>query len=199
MARATGIHLILATQRPSVDVLTGLIKANIPCRIAFNVTSMVDSRVILDMPGAEKLLGRGDMLYIPPNQAKPTRIQGTFVSEPEINRLIDHLKNCGIKPQYTEEVTTKYKVSGPGFQGEIDSDLDEMFNEAVRIVCEYDRASASLLQRRLSIGYARAARIIDQLEHSGVVGPSEGSKPREVLIQSASSFLAKHQPAPEQQ
>ncbi len=201
MARATGIHLVLATQRPSVDVLTGLIKANVPCRISFNVTSMVDSRVILDMPGAEKLLGRGDMLYIPPNQAKPTRIQGTFVSEPEIGRLIDHLKQSGVKPQYTEEVTTKYKAKAPGYLGggTADGEVDDLFDAAVRIVCEYDRASASLLQRRLSVGYARAARILDQLELSGVVGPSEGSKPREVLIQNASSFIAQRQAASQPQ
>jgi S-DNA-T family DNA segregation ATPase FtsK/SpoIIIE len=199
MARATGIHLILATQRPSVDVLTGLIKANIPCRIAFNVTSMVDSRVIIDMPGSEKLLGRGDMLYIPPEQSKPTRIQGTFVSEPEVHRLIEHLKQSGIKPQYTEEVTSKYKAKVTGGVGVRDEEVDELFDEAVRLVCEYDRASASLLQRRLSVGYARAARILDQLEHTGVVGPSEGSKPREVLIQNASTFIAQRRAASEQQ
>lgn len=198
MARATGIHLVLATQRPSVDVLTGLIKANVPCRISFNVTSMVDSRVIIDMPGAEKLLGRGDMLYIPPEQAKPTRIQGTFVSDPEIGRLIENLKKSGIKPQYTEEVTTKYKAKAPGSMEAVSEEVDELFDEAVRVVCEYDRASASLLQRRLSVGYARAARILDQLEGSGVVGPPEGSKPREVLIQNASAFLAQRQTASEQ-
>lgn len=192
MARATGIHLIVATQRPSVDVITGLIKANIPCRIAFNVTSMVDSRVIIDMPGAEKLLGRGDMLYIPPEQAKPTRIQGTFVSEKEIQVLIQYLTKSGIKPQYTEEVTSKYKAktTTAAFTS---GKVDELFDEAVRIVCEYDKASASLLQRRLSIGYARAARILDQLESVGVVGPQEGSKPREVLIQNASTFIAQRQ------
>lgn len=199
MARATGIHLILATQRPSVDVLTGLIKANIPCRIAFNVTSMVDSRVIIDMPGAEKLLGRGDMLYIPPEQAKPTRIQGTYVSEPEIQKLIEYLKQSGVQPQYTEEVTTKYKAKARVVGGMQDGEVDELFDEAVRIVCEYDRASASLLQRRLSIGYARAARILDQLEQYGVVSLAEGSKPREVLIQNATSFIAQRHAASEQQ
>lgn len=198
MARATGIHLIIATQRPSVDIITGLIKANIPCRIAFNVTSMVDSRVIIDMPGAEKLLGRGDMLYIPPEQAKPTRIQGTFVSEPEIRKLIDFLRKSGVKPQYTEEVTTKYKAKTTGVAGIQDQKMDELSDEAIRVVCEYDRASASLLQRRLSIGYARAARILDQLEQAGVVGPQEGSKPREVLIQSAGTFIAQRRAASEQ-
>lgn len=200
MARATGIHLILATQRPSVDVLTGLIKANVPCRIAFNVTSMVDSRVIIDTPGAEKLLGRGDMLYIPPDQAKPTRIQGTFVSEPEVQRLIEYLKQSGMKPQYTEEVTSKYKAkTAPGAGSMGDEELDNLFDEAVRLVCDYDKASASLLQRKLSVGYARAARIIDQLEQAGVVGPPEGAKPREVLIQNASSFIAQRHAASEQQ
>lgn len=189
MARATGIHLVISTQRPSVDVLTGLIKANIPCRIAFNVTSVVDSRVIIDMAGAEKLLGRGDMLYIPPDQAKPTRIQGTYVSDPEIQKLINFLRKAGISPHYLEEVTTKYQ---PLVEGKVpEEERDELFNEAVRVVCRYDRASASLLQRRLSIGYARAARILDQLQTAGIVGPPEGSKPREVLIRNAEEFLTK--------
>lgn len=196
MARATGIHLIVATQRPSVDILTGLIKANINCRISFNVNSMVDSRVIIDMPGAEKLLGRGDMLYIPPDQAKPTRIQGAFVSDKEIRKIIDFLKKSGTKVEYTEEVTSKYKVKHPGTigSGQTDKETDELFDEAIRLVCQYDRASASLMQRRLSIGYARAARILDQLQAAGIVGPSEGAKAREVLISNAETFLAqRHQ------
>ena len=190
MSRATGIHLIVSTQRPSVDIITGLIKANIPCRIAFNVTSMVDSRVIIDMPGAEKLLGRGDMLYIPPDVSKPTRIQGTLVSEPEISELIKFLRDTGIEPHYTEEVTTQYTAKATGAPGKADEERDEFFESAVRVVCEYDRASASLLQRRLSIGYARAARVLDQLEADGVVSPPEGSKPRDVLIRNADEFLA---------
>jgi S-DNA-T family DNA segregation ATPase FtsK/SpoIIIE len=189
MSRATGIHMVLSTQRPSVDVITGLIKANIPCRIAFAVASQVDSRVILDTQGAEKLLGRGDMLYLPPEQAKPIRLQGAFVSDREISGLVSFLKKQGVTPQYTEEVTTMPKPGTTAVPG-VDGELDELFEEAVRVVCQYDRASASLLQRRLSIGYARAARIIDQLEAAGVVGPPEGSKPREVLIQSAEEFLA---------
>lgn len=195
MARATGIHLIVATQRPSVDVLTGLIKANINCRISFNVNSMVDSRVIIDSPGAEKLLGRGDMLYIPPEQAKPTRIQGTFVSEKETKKLIDFLKKSDIKVEYTEEVTKKYKAKSPGAPGTIEAEAtDELFNEAARVVVQYNRASASLLQRRLSIGYARAARILDQLERAGVVGPGEGAKARDILISNAEAFIAqRHQ------
>lgn len=191
MARATGIHLILATQRPSVDVITGLIKANIPTRIAFNVTSMIDSRVIIDTPGAEKLLGRGDMLYIPPEQARPTRVQGAFVSDKEVKRLIDYLRQTGIQPQYTEEVTTKYKTSkaGKGSAGDVDGELDGQFEEAIRIVVEYNKASASLLQRRLSVGYARAARMLDQLEAVGAVSASEGSKPREVMVKNVDEFL----------
>lgn len=193
MARATGIHLVLATQRPSVDVITGLIKANIPTRMAFNVTSMVDSRVILDTPGAEKLLGRGDMLYIPPNQSKPTRIQGTFVSDKEISNLIGYLKDLGMKPQYAEEVTTKFQpmvvTSG---SGAVLEDVDDMFEDAVRTVIQYNRASASLLQRSLSIGYARAARVLDQLEQAGIVSPTDGSsKPRDVLIKSADDFFSR--------
>jgi len=188
MARATGIHLVVSTQRTSVDVITGLIKANIPCRIAFAVSSQVDSRVIIDMPGAEKLLGRGDMLYIPPDQAKPTRIQGTFVSEPEIQKVIDFLRKTGVAPAYTEEVT-KMPVGVRVKPGE-EEERDELFEEAVRTICRYDRASASLLQRRLKVGYARAARILDQLERAGIVGPAEGSKPREVLIRSAEEYLA---------
>lgn len=190
MARATGIHLIVSTQRPSVNVITGLIKANIPARIAFNVSSMVDSRVIIDMPGAEKLLGRGDMLFIPPEQAKPTRIQGAYVSDREINSLIGFLRQTGVAPVYTEEVTNKYKAKAAGGHSSGSDQKDEFFQEAVKIVCQHDRASASLLQRRLSIGYARAARVLDQLEALGVVSQAEGSKPREVLIKNADEFLA---------
>ena len=188
MSRATGIHMVLATQRPSVDVITGLIKANIPCRIAFAVASQVDSRVILDTQGAEKLLGRGDMLYLPPEQAKPIRIQGAFVSDKEITGLTTFLKNQGVSPQYTEEVVAMPKPGTTSVKG-VDGESDEFFTEAVRVVCQYERASASLLQRRLSIGYARAARILDQLEAAGVVGPADGSKAREVLIQNADEFL----------
>ncbi len=191
MARATGIHLIVSTQRPSVDVITGLIKANIPCRIAFNVSSMIDSRVIIDMPGAEKLLGRGDMLYIPPDQAKPTRIQGAFVSDKEINKLVDFLKEKSPPVEYTEEIiTTPYstKKSSIGTSGA--GGRDPEFLKAVEVIVEYDKASASLLQRRLSIGYSRAARILDQLEEAGIVGRAEGSKPRDVLIKDPSQVLS---------
>lgn len=190
MARATGIHLVVSTQRPSVDVITGLIKANIPCRIAFNVSSMVDSRVIIDQPGSEKLLGRGDMLYIPPEQAKPTRIQGAFVSEKEVKKLVDYLKSKTPEVEYTEEVTSQSMPLKKGNISVDSSGRDPLFAEAVRVVCQYDRASASLLQRRLSIGYSRAARMLDQLEAEGVVGAGEGSKPRDVLVTNADEFIA---------
>ncbi len=199
MSRATGIHMVLATQRPSVDVITGLIKANVPSRIAFAVSSLVDSRVILDTQGAEKLLGKGDMLYLPPEQAKPVRIQGAFIDDKEVATLVSYLKEEGVTPQYTEEVVTMAKagsVSVPGMGGEV----DDLFKEAVKVVCQYDRASASLLQRRLSIGYARAARIVDQLEASGVIAATEGgSKAREVLVQNADEFLASFGQPPAQE
>jgi len=180
MARATGVHLVLATQRPSVDVLTGLIKANIPCRISFAVSSMTDSRVILDTPGAEKLLGRGDMLYIPPDQAKPTRIQGAFVTDAEVRQLIDFLKKQG-EVEYEEAVFNQPVAVSSGTVMVDGEERDEFFNEAVDLVRTIGRASASLLQRKLKIGYARAARILDQLETAGIVGPADGSKPREII------------------
>ena len=189
LARATGIHLVVATQRPSVDVITGLIKANIPCRIAFTVSSMIDSRVILDTPGAEKLLGRGDMLFLPPDASKPMRIQGVFVSDAELNNLIKYLKSLGVAPQYTTEVT-EMPLGRIGGRGGETGEEDDLFEEAVRTVCQYDRASASLLQRRLRVGYARAARILDELESAGVVGVGEGSKPRDVLVKNAEDYLA---------
>ncbi len=190
MARATGIHLVVATQRPSVDVITGLIKANIPARIAFNVSSMIDSRVIIDSPGAEKLLGRGDMLYIPPDQAKPTRIQGAFISEKEVKKLVDFLKEKSPPVEYTEEiVSTPFVAKGQGGASMGADGRDPKFEEAIRIICDYDKASASLLQRRLSIGYSRAARIIDQLEAVGIVGHAEGSKPRDVLVKNPDEII----------
>ena len=197
MARAVGIHLVLATQRPSVDVITGLIKANIPTRIAFNVSSMTDSRVILDTPGAEKLLGRGDMLYIPPTQSKPSRIQGTFVSDAEAKSLIEFLKDQGQKPEYQEDITTKYKVTKikggsstiGGGEGESGEGRDDMFTEAVKLVAQYDKASSSLIQRRFKVGYARAARILDQLYEAGLVSAPDGSKPREVYSSKVAEYL----------
>lgn len=200
MARAVGIHLVLATQRPSVDVLTGLIKANIPSRIAFNVSSMTDSRVVLDQPGAEKLLGRGDMLFIPPTQSKPIRIQGTFVSDGEARSLVEFLRSQEQKPEYKEEITTKYKagvVKGGTGGGASPDDRDEFFAEAVKLIAQYDKASSSMLQRRLSVGYARAARILDQLYEAGLVSPPEGSKPREVFSQKVAEYLGSLQRAEE--
>jgi S-DNA-T family DNA segregation ATPase FtsK/SpoIIIE len=198
MARATGIHLVIATQRPSVNVITGLIKANIPCRIAFNVSSMIDSRVIIDSVGAEKLLGRGDMLYIPPDQAKPSRIQGTFVSEKEVRKLVDFMKAKNYPVEYTEEVLTQAlplkgatgggKGSSSGADGK-----DGQIEEAIRLVCQFNTASASFLQRKMSVGYARAARIMDQLEEMNIIGPADGSKPRDVLLQNAQEYLSGQQ------
>lgn len=196
MSRAVGIHLVLATQRPSVDVITGLIKANIPARIAFNVSSMIDSRVVLDMPGAEKLLGRGDMLFIPPEQSKPTRIQGTFVSEQEVTKVVEFLKSKNSPVQYTEEVmntpvSIMHKGGGMGYT--TPDGKDPLFDDAFRLICQYDKASASLLQRRLSVGYARAARILDQLEAEGIISTGEGSKPRDVLIKNPDDYYANQQ------
>lgn len=195
MARAVGMHLVLATQRPSVDVITGLIKANIPTRIAFNVSSMTDSRVVLDSPGAEKLLGKGDMLYVPPEQSKPSRIQGAFVSEQETRNLIDFIKGQGQEAHYEADITTKYKATkvagkggGMGAGGDM-GDKDPLFDEAVKIFSQYDKGSASLVQRRLKVGYARAARILDELHEYGIVGEAEGSKPREVNLEAANKYL----------
>lgn len=192
MARAVGIHLVLATQRPSVDVITGLIKANIPGRVAFNVSSMTDSRVILDGPGAEKLLGKGDMLFQPPDQPKPMRVQGAYVSDKEINGLIQFIKSQGQKPQYEEDITTKYKVSSGGTGDKSAGgaeDRDDLFMEAAQFVAAEGKGSSSLIQRRFSVGYNRAARILDQLHAAGMVGPQEGSKPREVFPGKIMEFL----------
>jgi S-DNA-T family DNA segregation ATPase FtsK/SpoIIIE len=193
LARATGIHLVIATQRPSVDVVTGLIKANFPARVAFAVASSVDSRVILDQPGAERLLGRGDMLFQAPDASLPVRMQGAFVSEAELARLIRYWKNAALDGEETQPRTaTPVQVIPPGAElkqaplweemGELDEDLDPVFDEAVTVVREMRRASISLLQRRLRIGYTRAARLVDQLEERGIIGPAQsGSQPREVL------------------
>lgn len=178
MARAAGLHLILATQRPSVDIITGVIKANIPSRIAFSVASQTDSRTILDMGGAEKLLGKGDMLFYPIGANKPVRVQGAFVSEKEVDRVVTFIKGQIEKPQYETEIINKID------NGEIMdmSGSDEYFDRAMEIVVESQQASISMLQRRLRIGYNRAARLIDEMEEKGIIGPHEGSKPRQVLI-----------------
>jgi S-DNA-T family DNA segregation ATPase FtsK/SpoIIIE len=179
MARAVGIHLLLATQRPSVDVLTGIIKANFPARISFQVTSKVDSRTILDTIGAEHLLGAGDMLFLPPGSSKLTRIHGAFVSSGEINRIVEFLKKQG-KPSYDSSILLEVKKEKEGASG--DDEYDEKYDEAVRFVAETGQASISLVQRRFRIGYNRAARIVEKMEEEGVVGPSDGVKAREVLV-----------------
>ncbi len=177
MARAAGIHLLLATQRPSVDVLTGIIKANLPARISFQVSSRTDSRTILDNIGAEKLLGRGDMLFLPPGTSKVTRIHGPYVSEPEIERVVEYIKQHG-KPRY-EKIPFKSKKTKDDEEA---FEHDEKYDEAVQIVAETRQASISMIQRRLRVGYNRAARMIERMEQEGVVGPQEGVKPREVLV-----------------
>ncbi|WP_099158155.1 FtsK/SpoIIIE family DNA translocase [Virgibacillus ndiopensis] len=175
MARAAGIHLIIATQRPSVDVITGVIKANIPSRIAFSVSSQTDSRTILDSGGAEKLLGRGDMLFMPVGASKPTRVQGAFLSDEEVERIVDHCVDQQ-KASYQEEMI-------PEDTAEVASEVDdELYDDAVQLITEMQSASVSMLQRRFRIGYTRAARLIDAMEDRGIVGPYEGSKPRTVLI-----------------
>lgn len=187
LARATGIHLVLALQRPSTNVITGLIKANIPCRIAFNVTSQVDSRVIIDQPGAEKLLGKGDMLFVPPDDSKPRRLQGAFISDKEINNLVSYLKAAGLTPDYREEEIFSVPDNTKSISAGGDN-VDDLFHDAVEIVTAEKKASASLLQRRLSIGYARAARILDELEAKRIIGPANGSKPRDVLVGSSDTL-----------
>jgi DNA segregation ATPase FtsK/SpoIIIE, S-DNA-T family len=175
MARAAGIHLIIATQRPSVDVITGVIKANIPSRIAFSVSSQTDSRTILDMGGAEKLLGRGDMLFLPVGASKPVRVQGAFLSDDEVEQTVDFVI-AQQKAQYQEEMIPTEVV-------ETTSEVqDDLYEEAVQLVVDMQTASVSMLQRRFRVGYTRAARLIDAMEERGVVGPYEGSKPREVLL-----------------
>lgn len=177
MARAAGIHLIIATQRPSVDVITGVIKANIPSRIAFGVSSQVDSRTILDMGGAEKLLGRGDMLFMPMGASKPVRVQGAFMSDQEVENIVNYVREQG-EAQYDETLVPEVEE----VSADADEMLDELYDQAVTIILEAKQASVSLLQRRMRIGYTRAARLIDSMEARGVIGPYEGSKPREVLI-----------------
>ena len=186
-ARAAGIHLILATQRPSVDVITGIVKANIPSRIAFAVSSQTDSRTILDMGGAEKLLGKGDMLFYPIGYNKPVRVQGAFVSDGELNRIVDFIVKQSIPVEYKEEVTTQAlecdaKENASGEDGSDQIVDDELFEDALRLVVDMGQASSSMLQRRFRIGYTRAARLVDTMEELGIVGQSVGSKPREVIL-----------------
>jgi S-DNA-T family DNA segregation ATPase FtsK/SpoIIIE len=185
-ARAAGIHLILATQRPSVDVLTGLIKANIPTRIAFQVSSRIDSRTILDQMGAEALLGHGDMLYLPPGHGVPIRVHGAFVADHEVHKVVDALKKRG-EPNYLDEIVNGIEESsGPLFPGDTaggsgGEESDALYDEAVKIVTETRRASVSGIQRRLKIGYNRAARMVEMMEEAGVVSPLQPNGSREVL------------------
>lgn len=180
MARAAGMHLIIATQRPSVDVITGVIKANIPSRLAFAVSSGIDSRTILDMVGAEKLLGKGDMLFYPSGQAKPSRIQGAFVTDKEVEQIVDFLRKSS-RPGYTQEMVDQITAVAKTTSGPSE-ETDEFFEQAVDLILEKEKASVSMLQRQFRIGYNRAARLMDELERRGLVGPEEGSKPRKVLI-----------------
>ena len=189
MARAAGMHLIIATQRPSADVITGLMKDNIPSRIAFAVASAINSRIIMDQSGAEKLLGKGDMLYNPLGVTKPMRIQGCFVSDSEVEEVVAFVKQCG-QPEYNQEILDHMERSAQaaeeggsgGGSSDGDEEEDELFDEAVEVVVSSGQASVSMLQRRLKLGYSRAARLVDQMEERGIVGPFEGSKPRAVLI-----------------
>jgi S-DNA-T family DNA segregation ATPase FtsK/SpoIIIE len=181
MARAAGIHLILATQRPSVDVLTGIIKANFPTRLTFQVSSKTDSRTIIDTNGAESLLGSGDMLFMPPGTAKLQRIHGAYLSEAELTQVIEFLKRQE-KPDYDQQITEAQAVEPAN--GEAEDGYDERYDDAVELVVRTRQASISMVQRHLRIGYNRAARIIEKMEREGVVGPSDGVKPREVLVSS---------------
>jgi S-DNA-T family DNA segregation ATPase FtsK/SpoIIIE len=181
MARAVGIHLVLATQRPSVDVVTGLIKANFPARISFRVATRVDSRTILDVMGAEHLLGKGDMLCLPPGSSRLIRVHGALVTENEINQVVDFWKQ-----QAAPEYDATYLLAPPSDEeeadmGEFDGDQDPLYEDALRVVLEMGKASTSTLQRRLRLGYGRAARILDMMQRDGIIGPPDGSKPREVL------------------
>lgn len=185
MARAVGIHLIVSTQRPSVEVITGLIKANITSRIAFQVASQIDSRTILDTAGAEKLLGNGDMLFLAGDTAKPRRIQGAFVSEQEVKRVVDFLREEVEAPEYEEAILETKIGAGEGDPAEFFGSEDPLYDEAKELVTQAGKASASYLQRRLRVGYARAARLLDLMEARGVIGPGDGAKPREILARTA--------------
>ena len=187
LARAAGIHLIIATQRPSVNVITGLIKANMPSRVAFAVTSGVDSRTILDMNGAEKLLGKGDMLFFPQNYQKPLRVQGAFVSDKEVSDVVNFLKNQNGTTQYDPNIQEKMTQSENISMSISDSsntadDKDVLFTDVGKFLIESEKGSIGSIQRRFKVGFNRAARIMDQLEEAGIVGPEEGTKPRKILM-----------------
>ena len=207
MGRAAGVHLVIATQRPSADVITGLMKANIPSRIAFAVASSMESRIILDTPGAEKLVGKGDMLYAPLGEGKPRRVQGCFITAEEIERVVEFIKEKG-EASYSEDVIRqieqavqeKDKKGSPAPDSAPADDCDELLPAAVEVVLETGQASVSMLQRRLKLGYSRAARLVDQMEERGIVGPFEGSKPRQLLIDKAKwqeMQMGKAEPEPE--
>lgn len=183
MARAAGIHLIVATQRPSTDVITGVVKANIPSRISFAVSSSIDSRTILDMTGAEKLLGKGDMLFLPQGENTPIRVQGTFISDEDIKKVVDYTISQQ-KARYDETLLMdEEEMKATSMVDDSKEDYDDpLYNEIVEFVVTQGKASASLLQRRFRLGYNRAARCIDLLEERGIIGPNNGSKPREVLV-----------------
>jgi S-DNA-T family DNA segregation ATPase FtsK/SpoIIIE len=178
LSRAVGVHLVLATQKPTVDVITGVIKANLPARIAFQVTSKGDSRVILDTGGADKLIGKGDMLFNPPGAPKPIRGQCTFIKDSEIKAVLDYVKGCE-SPDYDTVLTDTGKAHASLIS---QMEKDELYDDAVRTVIETQQASVSTLQRRLGLGYSRAARIVDMMQEEGIVGPPRGAKPREILI-----------------
>jgi len=190
LARAVGIHLVMATQRPSIDVITGTIKNNFSCRIAFRVPSKVDSRIIIDTIGADKLLGMGDMLFLPPNFPRLVRLHCSFISIPEVRRLVKHVKSQGT-PTYDTRILHVVKGDADHALGDDDGEKDELYEKAVETILNSGQASASYLQRRLKLGYARAARIIDQMEGEGLIGPSEGSKPREILVDRKEFFRDK--------
>src|SRR3989339_1538573 len=196
MSRAVGIHLIVSTQRPSVEVITGLIKANITSRIGLQVASQVDSRTILDMGGAEKLLGRGDMLFLSGDTSKPRRLQGPMVTEKEVKDVVKFWKTQAEKMEVTEEAgltidfEAKSSSGGGGFGGDGGNEEDDMYEEAKETVIQAGKASASLLQRRLRVGYARAARLLDILEDKGIIGPGDGAKPREVYVSKPSEEVS---------
>ena len=183
MARAAGMHLIIATQRPSVDVITGVIKANIPSRISFAVSSGIDSRTILDSTGAEKLLGRGDMLYCPIGENKPIRVQGAFISEEEVEKVVSFIKDEESNVDYEESIIEHIEngTKDAGNLGDNESG-DELLDEAIKVVIEYNQASTSFLQRKLRIGFNRASRIMDELEERGIISEKDGSRPRQVLV-----------------
>ncbi len=187
LARAAGMHLVIATQRPSADVITGIMKANIPSRVSFAVASALESRIILDSPGAEKLVGHGDMLYAPLGAGKPLRVQGTFIDSEEVEAVVDFVKQSSTADyddSIINDIENRSAEKKPAEEEKTAAadDVDEMFDAAVDVILEMGQASVSMLQRRLKLGYSRAARLVDQMEERGIVGPFEGSKPRQILI-----------------